>query len=153
QVTNDLIKAVKAKAVGMELVQGVSGAQQFIKVMYDELVLVMGEKQAPLARRTDGKPTVVLLAGLQGAGKTTAAVKLAKYCLGEDPPRKVLLVAGDIYRPAAIEQLQTLGRSIDVEVFSMGRDTPPVQIAKAGLAAAVAGDYDTVIVDTAGRQV
>ncbi|CAN0119483.1 unnamed protein product [Scytosiphon promiscuus] len=153
KVTNRLIEAVKTKAVGMKLVDGVSPEQQFVKVMNDELVEIMGAEQAPLARRTDGKPTVVLLAGLQGTGKTTAAAKLAKYLKQEEEPKKVLLVAGDIYRPAAIDQLITLGKRIDVEVFSMGQGVDPVEITKAGIARAVEGGFDTVIVDTAGRQV
>ncbi|CAM9136032.1 unnamed protein product [Chrysoparadoxa australica] len=171
-VTNNLVKAVKAKAVGMKIIEGVTAEQQFIKVMYDELVEVMGKEQAPLARREMedalSRPTVILLAGLQGAGKTTAAAKLAKYCQElsthdlictwlpfpqGDAPRKVLIVAGDIYRPAAIEQLQTLGASIDVEVFTKGRDVAPDIIATEGIEYAQVMGFDTVIIDTAGRQV
>eukprot|EP00903_Cladosiphon_okamuranus_P011894 g11171.t1 len=153
KVTNRLVEAVKSKAVGMKLVDGVTPEQQFVKVMNDELVEIMGAEQSPLARRTDGKPTVILLAGLQGTGKTTAAAKLAKYLKQEDEPKKVLLVAGDIYRPAAIDQLISLGNRIEVEVFSMGQGVDPVDITKAGLERAVEGGFDTVIVDTAGRQV
>ncbi|CBN76263.1 PFfh, plastid Ffh subunit of the signal recognition particle [Ectocarpus siliculosus] len=152
-VTNTLVDAVKSKAVGMKLVDGVTAKQQFVNVMNDELVEIMGAEQAPLARRTDGKPTVILLAGLQGTGKTTAAAKLAKYLQQEEEPKKVLLVAGDVYRPAAIDQLISLGKRIDVEVFSMGQGVDPVEITKAGLERAVEGEFDTVIVDTAGRQV
>jgi signal recognition particle subunit SRP54 len=153
QVADDLVKSVKAKAVGAELIEGVKPDQQFIKYMYDELTAIMGGQQAPLARHEDGRPTVILLAGLQGAGKTTAAAKLANWCLKEETPRKVLLVAGDIYRPAAIEQLQTLGGRIGVEVFSLGREVSPVEIAGQGLKYAEENGFDTVIVDTAGRQV
>lgn len=153
KVTNTLVENVKGKAVGMQLVDGVTPEQQFIKVMNDELVKIMGAEQAPLARRTDGEPTVILMAGLQGTGKTTAAAKLAKYLKQEEVPKKVLLVAGDIYRPAAIDQLVTLGKRIDVEVFSMGQGVDPVEITKAGLARAKEEGFDTVIVDTAGRQV
>ncbi|CAM9370314.1 unnamed protein product [Pylaiella littoralis] len=153
KVTNRLVDAVKAKAVGMKLIDGVTPEQQFVKIMNDELVEIMGAEQAPLARRTDGKPTVILLAGLQGTGKTTAAAKLAKYLKQEEEPKKVLLVAGDIYRPAAVDQLISLGERIDVEVFSMGQGVDPVEITKAGLERAVEGGFDTVIVDTAGRQV
>ncbi|CAM9153993.1 unnamed protein product [Choristocarpus tenellus] len=153
KVTNGLVEAVKGRAVGMTLIEGVTPAQQFVKVMYDELVTVMGSAQSELARRTDDVPTVILLAGLQGAGKTTAAAKLAQYLVEDKEPRKVLLVAADIYRPAAIDQLQTLGERIQVEVFSMGQDTSPVDITLAGLAYAQENNYDTVVVDTAGRQV
>ncbi|CAM9360245.1 unnamed protein product [Discosporangium mesarthrocarpum] len=152
-VTNRLVEAVKEKAVGMEVTEGVTPEQQFIKVMYDQLVEVMGSAASPLARRSDDNPTVILLAGLQGTGKTTAAAKLAKYLEEGKEPRSVLLVAGDIYRPAAIDQLQTLGQQIEVEVFSMGQDVDPVDITNAGIAYAKEKGYDTVIVDTAGRQV
>lgn len=153
KVTNQLVDAVKSKAVGMKLVDGVTPEQQFVKVMNDELVEIMGAEQAPLARRTDGSPTVILLAGLQGTGKTTAAAKLAKYLKQEEVPKKVLLVAGDVYRPAAIDQLIALGKRIEVEVFSMGQGVDPVDITKAGLDRAREGGFDTVIIDTAGRQV
>lgn len=159
KVTNDLIKAVKKKALGMEVTKGVTPEQQFVKVMGDELVRILGGAVAELARgdRVDAlgqpEPTVILLAGLQGAGKTTAAGKLALYCKGEAQGRRPLLCAADVYRPAAIDQLKTLGGRIGVEVFSQGTDADPVEIARAAVAHAKAQGYDTVIVDTAGRQV
>ncbi|CAM9976271.1 unnamed protein product [Heterosigma akashiwo] len=144
---------------GMEVTKGVTPEQQFVKVMGDELVRILGGAVAELARgdRVDAlgqpEPTVILLAGLQGAGKTTAAGKLALYCKGEAQGRRPLLCAADVYRPAAIDQLKTLGGRIGVEVFSQGTDADPVEIARAAVAHAKAQGYDTVIVDTAGRQV
>jgi len=187
KVTNDLIESVRRQAVGKILIEGVSPDQQFIKIMYDELVLTMGAQQAPLARSVvESEPVVVLLAGLQGAGKTTAAVKLAKYCqergagVEKDPqptPKtepttlediaelemkgpltaeekgKVLLIAGDVYRPAAIEQLQKMAEKISAEVYSEGQDANPVEIVKNGIAYGKEKMFDVIIVDTAGRQV
>ena len=165
RVANDLIKNVKEKALGTTVTEGVNPEQQFVKCMYDELVTIMGTGAAPLADRrptdAEGKPTgagdrptVVLLAGLQGAGKTTAAGKLAKFCTEDaTAPRKVLLAACDVYRPAAIKQLQLLGEQVGVEVYSEGTDADPREIAANALAKARDEGYDTLIVDTAGRQV
>lgn len=159
RVVNALLKEIKARAIGAEVAKGVEPGQMLVNIMYEELKRVMGENQAPLARRTDKRPTVILLAGLQGAGKTTAAAKLALYCLNEkddtDKPteRSVLMVAADVYRPAAIDQLQTLGTSIGVEVFSRGTEVDPRDIVRDGIARAEELGVNTVIVDTAGRQV
>lgn len=151
RVVNSLLKEVKSRAIGTEVVKGVEPGEMLIKIMYEELTKIMGENQAPLAKRSDGAPTVVLLAGLQGAGKTTAAAKLALYCLNEK--RSVMLVAADVYRPAAIAQLQTLGKSIEVDVFEQGSDADPRDIVRAGIESAQKRKIDTVIVDTAGRQI
>ncbi|CEM32083.1 unnamed protein product [Vitrella brassicaformis CCMP3155] len=175
QVANSLVKAVKEKAVGERRIDNVNPSQQFVKILYDELVDIMGGDEAPIATSATDQPTVLLLAGLQGAGKTTAAAKLALYLQtpqtrldasgdaegGEGEggkgtmtkPRKVLLVAADVYRPAAIDQLQILGERVGCEVFTMGQDVDPVDIVKQGVAYAKEQGYDTVIVDTAGRQV
>ena len=191
-VADALIDGVKKRSLGDEVIKGVSADQQFVKAMYDELVDMMGGDSAgetsqimgtgdgaPAATLALGSvedPAVVLLAGLQGAGKTTAAGKLALYLKerevdynvelddgDSDEPilpsklpkrnRKVLLAAADVYRPAAIKQLEVLGKSIDVEVFSMGTEADPVDIAAKALAKAKEEGFDTVIVDTAGRQV
>lgn len=151
RVVNSLLKEIRKRAIGAEVVPGVEPGQMLIKIMHEELTNIMGKDQAPLAKRVDGAPTVVLLAGLQGSGKTTAAAKLALYCLNQKRP--VLLVAADVYRPAAIAQLQTLGSSIDVEVFERGTDTNPRDIVRAGVEHAKRKKINTVIVDTAGRQV
>lgn len=196
-VADALIDGVKRRCLGETMVKGVTADQQFIKAMYDELVDMMGGDSsssssssgnpmmgpvpnAPpastLAIGTKGNPAVVLLAGLQGAGKTTAAGKLALYLKEREIDytaveadgsadesmtvsrlpkrnRKVLIAAADVYRPAAITQLEILGKSVDVDVFSMGTEADPVDIAKNALEKATKEGYDTLIVDTAGRQI
>lgn len=148
QVVKGFISQVQTKAQGAEVVRGVRPDQQFIKIVYDELVTLMGESHQPLAQAEPG-PTVILMAGLQGTGKTTATAKLALHLRKEE--RSVLMVATDVYRPAAIDQLVTLGQQIDVPVFEMGTQANPVDIARAALAKAQADGVDTVIIDTAGR--
>lgn len=119
QVTNQLIAKVKENALGMKVDPNQKPGEQFISLLASELVSTMGERQVPLTRRTDGRPNVILMAGLQGAGKTTAAAKLANWGLQqEDYAKRVLLVACDVYRPAAIEQLQTLGARLGVDVYA-----------------------------------
>nr|WP_290221872.1 signal recognition particle protein [Trichocoleus desertorum] len=148
QVVKDFVAEVQTKALGAEVVTGVRPDQQFIKLVYDELVSVMGETNIPLAE-VDPAPTVILMAGLQGTGKTTATAKLALHLRKEN--RSTLLVATDIYRPAAIDQLVTLGKQIDVPVFELGKDADPVEIARQGVERARAEGINTVIIDTAGR--
>ncbi|MCE2703338.1 MAG: signal recognition particle protein [Nostocales cyanobacterium LE14-WE4] len=148
QVVKDFISEVETKAQGAEVIAGVRPDQQFIKIVYDELVQVMGEENVPLAE-VAGKTTVVLMAGLQGTGKTTATAKLALHLRKQD--RSCLLVATDIYRPAAIDQLITLGKQIDVPVFELGIAADPVEIARQGVERARAEGINTVIIDTAGR--
>ncbi|MGB6167868.1 MAG: signal recognition particle protein [Geitlerinemataceae cyanobacterium] len=148
QVVKTFIADVEAKAQGAAVISGVKPDQQFIKIVYDELVQVMGETNVPLAN-AETKPTVILMAGLQGTGKTTASAKLALHLRKQN--RNALLVATDVYRPAAIDQLVTLGKQIDVPVFEMGGDANPVEIARQGMARAKAEGIDTVIIDTAGR--
>lgn len=148
QVVKDFIAEVETKAQGAEVVSGVRPDQQFIKIVYDELVEVMGETNVPLAQ-AETAPTVVLMAGLQGTGKTTATAKLALHLRKEN--RTCLMVATDVYRPAAIDQLVTLGQQIEVPVFELGTDTNPVEIARQGIAKAKELGVDTVIIDTAGR--
>ena len=148
QVVKDFVADVETKALGAEVISGVRPDQQFIKIVYDELVQVMGETNIPLAK-ADTAPTIVLMAGLQGTGKTTATAKLALHLLKQN--RTCLLVATDVYRPAAIDQLVTLGQQIDVPVFELGSDADPVEIARQGVARAKETGVDTVIIDTAGR--
>jgi signal recognition particle subunit SRP54 len=151
QVVKEFVAEVQTKAQGADVIKGVRPDQQFIKIVYDELVTLMGDSNVPLAdasSRGNG-PTVILMAGLQGTGKTTATAKLALHLRKEN--RSTLLVATDIYRPAAIDQLVTLGKQINVPVFELGTGTNPVEIARQGLAKAKADGIDTVIVDTAGR--
>lgn len=148
QVVTNFVKEVETKAQGANVLSGVRPEQQFIKIVYDELMRTMGETNSPLANAAQ-KPTVILMAGLQGAGKTTATAKLALHLRKEN--RTTLMVATDVYRPAAIDQLVTLGKQIDVPVFEMGTDANPVEIARQGIAKARELGVDTVIVDTAGR--
>ena len=148
QVVKEFVAQVKENALGAEVIKGVSPDQQFIKIVNDELIKIMGETNAPLANTAD-KPTVVLMAGLQGTGKTTASAKLALHLRKEN--RNTMLVATDVYRPAAVDQLVTLGQQIDVPVFEMGTEANPVDIARQGIEKAKEEGIDTVIVDTAGR--
>jgi signal recognition particle subunit SRP54 len=148
QVVKDFISEVETRAQGAEVIAGVRPDQQFIKIVYDQLVEVMGEENVPLAEKP-GQTTVVLMAGLQGTGKTTASAKLALHLRKLE--RSCMLVATDVYRPAAIDQLITLGKQIDVPVFELGSDANPVEIARQGVERAKAEGINTVIVDTAGR--
>ncbi|MEI6064798.1 MAG: signal recognition particle protein [Pseudanabaena sp. ELA748] len=148
QVVKEFVEEISKQAQGADVIAGVRPDQQFIKIVYDELVRTMGEANVPLAI-ADKAPTVILMAGLQGTGKTTATAKLALHLRKLD--RTTLLVATDVYRPAAIDQLLTLGKQINVPVFEMGTDADPVEIARQGLAKAKELGVDTVIVDTAGR--
>jgi signal recognition particle subunit SRP54 len=148
QVIKGFIGEVEKQALGAEVISGVNPGQQFIKIVHDELVKIMGESNVPLADAPQS-PTVILMAGLQGAGKTTATAKLALYLRKQE--RSCLMVATDVYRPAAIDQLITLGKQIDVPVFEMGSDANPVEIARLGVAKAKELKVDTVIIDTAGR--
>ena len=148
QVVKEFVEEISKQAQGADVIAGVRPDQQFIKIVYDELVRTMGEANVPLVIASSA-PTVILMAGLQGTGKTTATAKLALHLRKLD--RTTLLVATDVYRPAAIDQLLTLGKQINVPVFEMGADADPVEIARQGLAKARELGVDTVIVDTAGR--
>ena len=153
QIVNALILKVKEKAIGMKVESNLKPGEQFISLLAAELVDIMGKSQTPLTRRSDGRPNIILLSGLQGAGKTTAAAKLANWAIKQNYSKKLLLVAADIYRPAAIEQLQILGARLNIDVYSEGQDVSPVQICRRALSKAIGDGYDTVIIDTAGRQV
>ncbi len=148
-VASQFIKRIKEKALGDEVLKSVSPDQQFIKVVHDELVALMGMDEAPLELK--GNPAVILLCGLQGSGKTTQCAKLAAYLKKKEFNKRPLLAACDLQRPAAIEQLKRLGAQIEVPVFSIDGETNPVKVAKLALAEAKAKDYDVLIVDTAGR--
>ncbi len=123
QVVKEFVEEISKQAQGADVIAGVRPDQQFIKIVYDELVRTMGEANVPLAEATNA-PTVILMAGLQGTGKTTATAKLALHLRKLE--RTALLVATDVYRPAAIDQLITLGKQINVPVFEMGADADPV---------------------------
>ena len=148
-VVKDFIDGVKARVVGEEFHKSLTPGQALIKIIHDELVRVMGEGVRPLNLRTQ-PPAVILLAGLQGAGKTTTAAKIALW-LKERERKRVLLVSTDVYRPAAILQLERLGQQLGVDVAPADPKQPPVQIARQALEAARSGVYDVLLVDTAGR--
>ena len=148
-VVKDFISDVKNKSIGKEVVRGVNPGQKFIEVVNKELINVMGNENSPL-KDNEIKPTVILMAGLQGAGKTTATGKLGLYL--KEKGKKVILVAADIYRPAAVEQLKTIGNQYELEVFSAKqKDFKPEEIAGDALNYANENNVDTIIVDTAGR--
>ncbi len=147
-LTREFLERVQAKAVGIAALKEVRPGHQLVKIVYDELVVLLGEKQAPIAYATV-PPTIVLLVGLQGSGKTTTAGKLAKRLKLEQ--KAPFLVAADVYRPAAVEQLQTLGRQVDVGVHAEPGSHDVVKLVRNGLVAAVKARGRTVIVDTAGR--
>lgn len=155
-VTNSIIQRVKSETVGMKLAFNQKPGEQFMNILAASLVDIMGSTESPLAKRDDGAPTTIVLLGLQGAGKTTAAAKLAYWMITYGHSQQPLLVALDIYRPAAIEQLQILGKKINVHVYSEPNSRSGVKlvdIARRAITKAVSEGYDTVIFDTAGRQV
>lgn len=147
-VVRQFIEQVKERAVGAELARSLTPGQVLVKIVHDELVAVMGEA-APLNLRTT-PPAIILLAGLQGAGKTTTAAKLARH-LKEKQKKRVLLASLDVYRPAAMEQLQQLADSLGVQCFPARPDQAPVDIARAAVTAARRQSADVLVLDTAGR--
>lgn len=147
-VVKAFIERVRERAVGQEVSRSLSPGQQFVKIVQQELEAIMGEANEGLELK--GSPSVVLMAGLQGAGKTTSVAKLARY-LREREKKKVLVVSTDVYRPAAIDQLETLAREVDVDFFPSTSDQRPVDIAGAALKHAKIQFHDVVLVDTAGR--
>lgn len=148
-VTKTLIQRVKEKAVGEAVIKSVAPGQQFIKIVHDELVALMGGEEASLA--LEGTPAVIMVCGLQGSGKTTFCAKLAKWLKKQGKAKKPLLAACDLQRPAAVEQLKTLGSQIGVEVFAEAGMADPVKVANAALKRAKEQGHDILIVDTAGR--
>ncbi len=148
KVAKTFTDQVKEKALGQDVLRSVKPGQMMTKIVRDELAALMGGTAADV--RLDGTPAVALIAGLQGSGKTTFSGKLASF-LKSKKGRQVLLVAGDVYRPAAIDQLQVLGRQIGVEVYTEEGNRNPVQIAENAVRYARQKSFNTVIVDTAGR--
>lgn len=149
KVVKKFVNSIKERAVGQEVMDSLTPGQQVIKIVKDELANLMGEEQSKIAVAAK-PPTVILMAGLQGAGKTTTTGKLANL-LRKKHNRKPLMVACDVYRPAAIKQLQTLGKQLDLPVFEMGTEVDPVEIAKQAIEHAKAEHLDYVLIDTAGR--
>ncbi len=148
-IVKEFLEEVKNKALGQQVYDALDPSQMVVKIVRDELVELLGEKESPLKYKESGITTIMMV-GLQGTGKTTSVAKIARYVKTKND-RKPLLIAADIIRPAAIEQLQTLGKSIDVEVFTLGVGTSAVETVKQGLQYAKDKGYDTVFIDTAGR--
>lgn len=148
-VVKDFVKKVREKAAGAEVLKGLNPAQQIVKIVNDELTALMGEEAVPL-NKADHIPTVIMMVGLQGAGKTTTAGKLALRLKDEEKARP-MFIAADVYRPAAITQLQQVADQIDVPVFEKGTNEDPVEIVRQGMEVAKQNHNDYVIIDTAGR--
>lgn len=148
-VVKDFVKTVRDRALGAKVLEGLNPAQQIVKIVNEELTKTMGETAVPL-NKSAKIPTVIMMAGLQGAGKTTTVGKLALKLKNEENARP-LMIAADVYRPAAIQQLQQVGQQIDVPVFEMGTEVDPVEIVRQGMAEAEANHNDYVFIDTAGR--
>lgn len=148
KIVKEFIARVKERAVGQEVLKSLTPGQQVIKIVNEELTELMGGVQSKL-EFSNKPPTIILMVGLQGAGKTTHVGKLANYLIKQN--KNPLMIAADIYRPAAIKQLQILGEQLDVPVFSMGTEVSPVKIVENGLKFAKEEHRDIILIDTAGR--
>ncbi|SJZ77991.1 signal recognition particle protein [Anaerorhabdus furcosa] len=149
KIVKDFLVRVKEKSLGTDVLEAVDPSSMVVKIVHDEIVELLGTQEATLNYAEDGM-TVIMMVGLQGTGKTTSIAKVANL-VKKKHNRNPLLVAADIIRPAAIEQLQTLGKSIDVEVFTKGIETPATETVKQAMLYAKEKGYDTVFIDTAGR--
>ncbi|MDK2563213.1 signal recognition particle protein [Romboutsia sedimentorum] len=148
KVVKDFIKKVQERCVGQEVMESLTPAQHIIKIVNEELTSLMGDVSSKVVI-SPKPPTIIMMVGLQGAGKTTTSGKLGGYFKKQG--KRPLLVACDVYRPAAIKQLQVVGEKLDIPVFNMGDKESPINIAKAGLSHALKNNNDLVIIDTAGR--
>jgi len=149
KVVKEFVKKVSERAVGVDVMKSLTPGQQVIKIVQDELTNLMGGEQSPI-KFSNRPPTVIMMVGLQGAGKTTTTGKLANV-LRKKYNKKPLLVAADVYRPAAVQQLQTLGKQLNLPVFALGTDISPVEIARQAIEHAKEEHHDVVLIDTAGR--
>ena len=149
KVVKQFVKDVQERAIGQDVMNGLNPGQMVIKIVNEEMVRLMGSETTEIALRLGKELTIIMMAGLQGAGKTTTTAKIAGKLKAKG--KKVLLAACDVYRPAAIEQLQINGEKQGVEVFSMGDKNTPVNIAKAAVEHATKNDFNVLIIDTAGR--
>jgi signal recognition particle subunit SRP54 len=147
KVVKDFVKRVKERAVGHDVIDSINAGQMVVKIVHEELTAILGAGDRTF--RFDGSPAVIAMVGLQGSGKTTSSAKLARWVVRQG--RQPLLVAGDPYRPAAVEQLMTLGKSLDIPVYSAPQGTRVVDIASGAVAEAKQTGRDVVILDTAGR--
>jgi len=149
KVVKQFVKSVEERAIGQDVMNGLNPGQMVIKIVNEEMIALMGSETTEIAMQPGKAITVIMMAGLQGAGKTTATAKIAGKL--KTKGKKSLLVACDIYRPAAIEQLQINGKKQEVDVFSMGTNHKPVEIAREAIAYAEKNGHNVVILDTAGR--
>ena len=149
KVVKQFVNSVTERAIGQDVMQSLTPGQMVIKIVNEEMVSLMGSETTEIAFRKDGKPTVIMMVGLQGAGKTTTTAKIAGKL--KEKGKRPLLVACDVYRPAAIKQLQINGEKQEVPVFDMGENNKPVDIAKDAVAHAEKNGNKVVIIDTAGR--
>ena len=148
KIAKDFTNKIKEKALGSGVLKSVKPGEQMVKIVHDELVELMGSKA--VEANIEGKPGIILVAGLQGSGKTTFSGKLANF-LKNKKRKRVLLTACDVYRPAAINQLSTLGEQLNVEVYKEIGNKNPVEIAENAIKHAKQNTFDLVIIDTAGR--
>jgi len=149
KVVKEFVKNVSERAVGQDVMKSLTPGQQVVKIVKDELTELMGGEQSQISF-SSRPPTVIMMVGLQGAGKTTTTGKLANV-LRKKYNKKPLLVAADIYRPAAVQQLETIGKQLSLPVFALGTDISPVEIVKQAMEHAKEEHHDVVIIDTAGR--
>ena len=149
KIVKNFLEQVRVKALGQEVYSALNPGQMVVKIVRDELVALLGEKEVKIPYKESGITTIMMV-GLQGTGKTTSCGKIARLAKNREH-RKPLMIAADVIRPAAVEQLKVLGRTIGVEVFDMGVDHPALTVVKEGMKYARANGYDTVFIDTAGR--
>lgn len=149
RIVKEFLDEIRTKSRGEEVLQSVEPGQQLVKIVHDQIIELLGTEEAGINFVEDGI-TKIMLVGLQGTGKTTSVAKIARICK-EKFNKKVLLIAADVIRPAAIDQLQTLGKEIDTEVFTLGTETPAVETVRQGMEYAEKNGFDTVFIDTAGR--
>ena len=149
RIVKEFLDEIRTKSRGEEVLQSVEPGQQLVKIVHDQIIELLGTEESGLNFVEDGI-TKIMLVGLQGTGKTTSVAKIARICK-EKFNKKVLLIAADVIRPAAIDQLQTLGKEIDTEVFTLGTETPAVETVRQGMEYAEKNGFDTVFIDTAGR--
>ncbi len=149
RIVKEFLDEIRTKSRGEEVLQSVEPGQQLVKIVHDQIIELLGTEEVGINFVEDGI-TKIMLVGLQGTGKTTSVAKIARICK-EKFNKKVLLIAADVIRPAAIDQLQTLGKEIDTEVFTLGVETPAVETVRQGMEYAEKNGFDTVFIDTAGR--
>ena len=149
RIVKEFLDEIRTKSRGEEVLQSVEPGQQLVKIVHDQIIELLGTEEAGI-NFVEDDITKIMLVGLQGTGKTTSVAKIARICK-EKFNKKVLLIAADVIRPAAIDQLQTLGKEIDTEVFTLGTETPAVETVRQGMEYAEKNGFDTVFIDTAGR--